>query len=157
MLYSFSGVVQDFVTLQKWDHNGAYDLKLLIEKTQRKLATCSKRTTSAASEMITPVLSRSAASIGIELVCGISTHTADDAPDADGSKAQDKSAPSSSTTLTLPRPLQTSIAVFTLWNKMPKVPAVVEAWITSQCMALKQGVIFCHAQVPHCKLSAHSD
>ena len=126
------GVLQDFVTLQKWDHHGAYDLKLLIEKTQRKLASCSKRTTSAASELITPALARSAQSIGIELLRGLATHTADE------SKAAATPA-----TDTVPRPLQSTVAVLSVWSSTTDVPAVVATWMTSKCIALKQGVARC--------------
>lgn len=120
------------MTLQKWDHHGAYDLKLLIEKTQRKLASCSKRTTAAASELITSALARSAQSIGIELLCGVAAHTPDNSKGPESTTAP--------TTETLPRPLQSTVAVMSLWNRMTDVPITVAAWITSNCIALKQGV-----------------
>jgi hypothetical protein len=130
--------VQGFVTLQKWDHHGAYDLKLLIEKTQRKLATCNKRTASAASELITPVFSSSAASVGIDLVNSLAAPLAEQSLRADDAEPPSKVASISTTSSNLPRPVQTSLSTLALWNRMEAVPAVVEAWITSSCSALQQ-------------------
>lgn len=143
------GVVQDFVTLQKWDHHGAYDLKLLIDKTQRKLASCSKRTASAAAELITPALARTANSIGSELVRGLVAHTPDESKGSDSVEGKGTSISTIATAKlsSLPRPVQSAVGVLSLWSRMAKVPAVVEAWLASKCMALKEGMASCRLHV----------
>lgn len=61
-------ILQDFVTLQRWEHQGTVDLKLNIEKSQRKLVKCRRQVSFAVQEMVTPVFAGLASSLGIHHV-----------------------------------------------------------------------------------------
>lgn len=58
-------ILQDFVTLQRWEHQGTVDLKLNIEKSQRKLIKCRRQVSVAVQEMVTPIFAGLANSLGI--------------------------------------------------------------------------------------------
>lgn len=141
--------LQDFVTLQRWDHHGAHDLKLMIEKAQRKLATCNKRTQAAATELITPALATFASSIGMELVRKLASSSADV---SNSEAAADVPVKPESTALasnTLPRLVQSVVGLSTSWARMVEFPEIVHTWMASQCANLKQGVKFCQHLCMH--------
>eukprot|EP00892_Ulva_mutabilis_P006641 jgi/Ulvmu1/4349/UM002_0073.1 len=92
--------MKDFVALQKWEHQGTVDLKLNIEKSQRKLTKCRRQAAAAVSQMVTPVFARLAGTLGIDHVQRIASSASGSAelkspaPSCVGQAAASRSGPS---------------------------------------------------------------
>jgi hypothetical protein len=141
--------VQDFVTLQKWDHHGTYDLKLLIERSHRKLANCGRKAASAAGALITPILAKLANSFGMELIKQLVISMAKD----EGKPPSAVKIPAAAVTARMP--VDTTVQLFSLWRDVAQLPASVCEWLAAACAAIKEGVDLClrmpDAQLKHAR------
>lgn len=82
------------MTLQKWEHQGIVDLKLNIEKSQRKLVKCRRQAAAAVHELVTPVFANLAKYLGINHVKSVAASAAGFAGDApEGVDVKGRSSP----------------------------------------------------------------